>query len=209
MEALIEDSGGSLPTANPARTSHASGRASPLRIWLVDDDNEFRKTLAEVLARQHGIQCARDFSSPDALLSVLASKTGPEVILLDIEMRGRSGLDAIGPIKALSRETQVVMLTSFYDDRGHTRALAEGASDFLLKSDRLEEIVDRIRNPRRRVNARRRIAKPACSGHQHLSRAAGSSRASHRMTSGSPRPAGNPPSLLRKSVSLLHRLLMG
>lgn len=124
-------------------------------VWLVDDNDGFRSTLADVLGRQRGIQCARDFSSPDAVLSALASHVGPDVILLDVQMRDRNGLDAIGPIKALSRNTQVLMLTSSYDPEGYHRAIAEGASDFLLKSYTAEEIAKRIRNPSRRVNARR------------------------------------------------------
>lgn len=130
-------------------------------VWLVDDNDGFRSTLADVLGRQRGIQCARDFSSPDAVLSALASHVGPDVILLDVQMRDRNGLDAIGPIKALSRDTQVLMLTSSYDPEGYQRAIAEGASDFLLKSYTTDEIAQRIRNPSRRVNARR--SKPVAS----------------------------------------------
>jgi DNA-binding NtrC family response regulator len=138
-------------------------------VWLVDDNDGFRTTLADVLGRQRGIQCARDFSSPDAVLSALASQVGPDVILLDVQMRDRNGLDAIGPIKALSRDTQVLMLTSSYDPEGYQRAIAEGASDFLLKSYTADEIAQRIRNPSRRVNARR--SKPvgancAANGHR-------------------------------------------
>lgn len=131
-------------------------------VWLVDDNDSFRSTLADVLGRQRGIQCARDFSSPDAVLSALASHVGPDVILLDVQLRDHNGLDAIGPIKALSRDTQVLMLTSSYDPEGYQRAIAEGASDFLLKSYTTDEIAKRIRNPSRLVHARR--SKPLKAG---------------------------------------------
>ena len=153
---------GTSETAAPAhdgKISLGEGRTDTFNpnvsVWLVDDNDGFRTTLAEVLGHHRGIQCARDFSSPDAVLSALASQVGPDVILLDVQMRDRNGLDAIGPIKALSRETQVLMLTSSYDPAGYARALTEGASDFLLKSYTAEEIARRIRNPSRRVNARR------------------------------------------------------
>lgn len=131
-----------------------------ISVWLVDDNDSFRSALAELLGRQLGIQCARDFSSPDAALSGLASQAGPDVSLPDVQMQDRCGRDAIGPIKALSRDTQVLMLTTFFDSEGHTCAFAEGASDFLLKSYSAEEIAQRIRNPERRVNARSRRKKP-------------------------------------------------
>jgi DNA-binding response OmpR family regulator len=142
--------------SEPKDAEAPNNSKSPVCVWLVDDDNEFRGLLAETLARQEGIDCARDFSSPDAMLSVLASQIGPDVIVMDVHMGERNGLDAIGPIKALSRTTQVLMLTSLSDEIERKRALNEGASDFLLKSYTPEEIVERIRNPHRRVNARRR-----------------------------------------------------
>jgi DNA-binding response OmpR family regulator len=154
-ETTIPVAGGRIPV-----TADSTEAFTPaVSVWLVDDNDGFRATLADVLGRQRGIRCARDFSSPDAVLSALASHLGPDVILLDVQMRDRNGLDAIGPIKSLARETQVLMLTSSYDPEGHQRAIAEGASDFLLKSYTPDEIAQRIRNPSRRVNARR--SKPA------------------------------------------------
>ena len=164
-----------------------------LSVWLVDDNDAFRSTLADVLGRQRGIQCARDFSSPDAVLSVLASQVGPDVILLDVQMRDRNGLDAIGSIKALSRETQVLMLTSSYDPEGYHRALAEGASDFLLKSYSPDEIAQRIRNPKCRVNARPCRQKAAARG------------SAQSRTSGDIRP--RPSSLLRGSLRFFRTLI--
>ena len=139
----------------PVSTGTAGAFSANVSVWLVDDNDGFRATLADLLGRQRDIQCARDFSSPDAVLSALASHVGPDVILLDVQMRDQNGLDAIGPIKALARGTQVLMLTSSYDPEGYQRAIDEGASDFLLKSYTADEIAQRIRNPSRVVNARR------------------------------------------------------
>ena len=144
------------PVAAISEQPHVPPNFSNLSVWLVDDNDHFRHTLADLLGRMGGIQCSRHFSSPDAVLSTLASQMGPDVILLDVHMRDRNGLDAIGAIKALSRNTQVLMLTSMYDSGCYHRAIAEGASDFLLKSYSPEQIVERIHNPRRRVNSRRR-----------------------------------------------------
>jgi DNA-binding NarL/FixJ family response regulator len=159
-------------------TAGATEAFSPnVSVWLVDDNDAFRSTLADVLGRQRGIQCARDFSSPDAVLSALASHVGPDVILLDVQMRDQNGLDAIGPIKALSRETQVLMLTSSYDPEGYQRAISEGASDFLLKSYTAVEIAQRIRNPSRLVNARRsKPVKATCATSQARQSAASQKR---------------------------------
>jgi DNA-binding NarL/FixJ family response regulator len=136
-------------TAAAQTTADPEPKTAPARInvWLVDDDDGYRTLLAELLAAQQGIDCPRQFDSPDAALSALASKTGPDVLLLDIQMRDRNGLDAIRPIKSLARSTRVLMLTTFYDGGSHSRALEEGASGFLLKTCEVHRLVEHIREP--------------------------------------------------------------
>ena len=118
-----------------------------VRVWLVDDDDEIRTLVADLLSHLGGIECARHFSSPDALLSALASRPGPDVILLDVQLGDRNGLDAVRPIKSLTRSTRVLMFTTSNNQNWRERALCEGASDYLLKSDSMEHVAARIRNP--------------------------------------------------------------
>jgi DNA-binding NarL/FixJ family response regulator len=130
-----------------------------IRIWLVDDDDRLRSILAQGLQHFDGIQCAGDFNSPNAVLSALASRPGPDLILLDVQMGEQCGLDAIRPIRSLSRGTRVVMFTTCYDPERRRRAMADGASDFLLKGNLMEDVVARIRQlvlePPPRVRRRR------------------------------------------------------
>jgi CheY-like chemotaxis protein len=128
------------------RTPEAHPAPESLKVWLVDDNDDFRELFGSLLSRE-GIECQRDFPSADAALSALASKRGPDVLLLDVHMKGQNGLDAIRPIKSLARSTKVVMLTTFYDSERHSRAIRDGASDFLLKSYDFEELIGRIRKP--------------------------------------------------------------
>jgi DNA-binding NarL/FixJ family response regulator len=136
-----------------------------VRVWLVDDNDQIRTMVAELLNLQGGIECARHFSSPDALLSELASKPGPDVILLDVQMGERNGLDAVRPIKSLTRSTRVMMFTTCYNKVWRERALEDGASDYLLKSSPMENVAARIRCPANDPNPnacfRRRSFRPA------------------------------------------------
>jgi DNA-binding NarL/FixJ family response regulator len=137
--------------APAASTPTSADARSPINIWLVDDNQSLRGILMEILEKCEGLQCTATFHSPNAVLSALASKAGPDVILLDIQMGEASGLDAIRPIKALSRSTQVLMLTTFFDIDQKKKALTAGASGFLLKRFPIEQILDSIqeasRNP--------------------------------------------------------------
>ena len=146
MEEKTNTNDNTAVAQTPAASEPGTAPAS-INVWLVDDDDGYRMLLAELLATQQGIECPRQFDSPDAALSALASQTGPDVLLLDIHMRDRNGLDAIRPIKSLARSTRVLMLTTFYDGSSHSRALEEGASGFLLKTCAVHRLVEDIRKP--------------------------------------------------------------
>lgn len=120
---------------------------SPVKVWLVDDNARFRNLVAELLGEIKGIQCVRHFSSPTELLSTLASKVGPDVILLDIQMGNENGLDAVRPIKSLARSTRVLMFTTCFDPELRERALSDGASDFLMKGGPLDKLITSILQP--------------------------------------------------------------
>ncbi|HTL73378.1 MAG TPA: response regulator [bacterium] len=145
----------------PKEAAPNAGATENVSVWLVDDNDQLRTLVAEILGNHGGIICARHFSSPDALLSTLASKPGPDVILLDVQMGDRNGLDAVRPIKSLTRSTRVLMFTTCFNREWRERALGDGASDYLLKSDAMEKVAARIRCPANdpvpNLNARRRF----------------------------------------------------
>ena len=147
MEETSESTDRPAVAAIPIATAPVQSFAPPVKVWLVDDNDTLRNLVAETLGQFGGIDCARHFSSPDALLSTLASKPGPDVILLDVQMGDRNGLDAVRPIKSLTRSTRVLMYTTSYNRAWRERAMVDGASDYLLKSDSIERVIARIRNP--------------------------------------------------------------
>ena len=123
--------------------SSAPGSERP-RVWLVDDNLAFRSVLAELLADVSGFDCSREFSSTAAVLAALAREAPPEVILLDNQMPGGDGVDAVRPIKLLASSTRVLMLTTCFDSLLRHRVLRDGAADFLQKSYSVEQIAERI-----------------------------------------------------------------
>jgi len=113
------------------------------RTWHVDDSKNFRELLASFLVLQPGIKYERSLPSAESLLEALANDHPPDIILLDNRMDGMSGLDAIAPIKRLAPKTAVLILTTLYGPDDRARAFESGASDMLLKTLRVEEIVER------------------------------------------------------------------
>lgn len=115
-------------------------------VWSADDDAEVRKVMGQVLNQSRGVRLVRDFASAEALLQALEVAPAPHVILLDLRMKGMNGLEAIRPIKARAPQTHVIVFTSFFDHASRQKALAAGASDFLLKRLAADKIVDAIKN---------------------------------------------------------------
>src|SRR3954469_62936 len=109
-----------------------------LSLWLVDDHDEIRNLLAGLLQKEDVIECSRQFSSAEAMLKALAHETPPDVILTDLNMGGMSGIDSVGPVKAISSSTRVFVITTFYDSEKAALAFKAGAAGFLLKRDDME-----------------------------------------------------------------------
>jgi len=135
-----------------AATMTAGAGGGSIRIWLIDDNEPYRTLLAELLACESDFDCARMFPSAEAALLALGKnpELAPDVILLDIDMDGMSGLDAIEPLRRRAPNTHVLMLTAFFDSHRRACALRRGAADFLLKSYGFDQISRQIRRARER-----------------------------------------------------------
>ena len=115
-----------------------------LRILLVDDHDLFRKGIARLIDSQPDFQVvgeARD--GRDALEQ--AQKLEPQVILMDIEMPNWNGTEATRRIKSEMPLVFIIMLTVSDDDQNLFAAVRAGASGYLLKSVKPDELFQRLR----------------------------------------------------------------
>ena len=119
-------------------------QAARFAVWVVDDNAALRELFAHLLTKQPRIRCTRQFPSAEAVLATLAEERPPDMILLDINLGGQSGLSAIRPIKKLAPSVKVLMLTMFSNSHYEMEAFRPGASGFLLKSYRIDEITKLI-----------------------------------------------------------------
>jgi DNA-binding NarL/FixJ family response regulator len=110
-----------------------------MKILLVDDHPLFLEGLTNLL-EAHGLEVLGTAGDgKQALLK--ARELNPDVILMDIAMPVCSGLDAIGPIKTEMPQVKIVMLTSFDNDDNLFEPIKRGASGYLLKNLKAEELV--------------------------------------------------------------------
>ena len=114
------------------------------RVWLIEDNDSYRKALSRSLERSPGIACERQCRSIEEAVAVLKSDDNPDVILLDVQLPGSDGISALPTLQALAPECKVIVLTAFDDSEKIYRAICAGASGYLLKSARASEIVAAI-----------------------------------------------------------------
>jgi DNA-binding NarL/FixJ family response regulator len=92
-----------------------------------------------------GLDCPRHFPCPQSALQALQVEAPPDVVVLDVHLRGTNGVDAIAPLKAAAPGTRVLMLTTFFDHHTEAAARKAGAVGFLLKSYSCQQIAESIR----------------------------------------------------------------
>lgn len=114
-----------------------------VRVLLVDDDELMRAGLRAVLSVDQAIQVVGEASSGRAALSAVRSY-GPDLVLMDVRMPDLDGIAATREVLAASPEVRVVILTTFEQDEYIFGALSAGASGFLLKRTRPEELLAAI-----------------------------------------------------------------
>lgn len=103
-----------------------------ITVSIVDDEADLRRHIAGYLAAAGNIRCKSSYSSAEEALEHLPEDK-PDVILMDINLGEMDGIECVRRLTALMPEAQVLMLTVFEDTEQIFRALAAGASGYLLK----------------------------------------------------------------------------
>ena len=103
-----------------------------ISVAIVDDEKELRESIATFINGSPGFRCVSAYSNARAALQGLPTDR-PDVVLMDINMAGMTGIECVEKLKAMTPEVQIVMLTVYEDTDQIFRALAAGASGYLLK----------------------------------------------------------------------------
>ncbi|MCH8745328.1 MAG: response regulator transcription factor [Chloroflexi bacterium] len=130
--------------------------AKTLRVLVVDDHDIVRKGLTTLISRQHDLSVAGEAGTAAEAVAK-ASELAPDVVVLDIRLPDASGIEACRDIRSQNSNIKVLMLTSYSDEEAVMGSIMAGASGYLLKEIRSQEIVEAIRQ----VGAGRSLLDPA------------------------------------------------
>jgi len=89
--------------------------ASKKQIAIVEDNVKIRDLIQQFLNMQADMECRNAFSSVENLLAVMREGDMPDIVLMDIDLEGMSGIDGMKLIKSKYPEVEIIMLTVYHD----------------------------------------------------------------------------------------------
>jgi DNA-binding NarL/FixJ family response regulator len=115
------------------------------RVSVIEDDVRLRGLFAGWLGREPGLRLVGEFGDGESALKALPQQS-PDVVLVDINLPGMDGVECVRRLKPAMPKTQFVMVTVYEDAKRIVGALAAGASGYLLKRAKRDELLDAIRD---------------------------------------------------------------
>lgn len=112
-------------------------------ILIYEDNIDLREALVHLINSSANYVCAGAFDNCRRVISDLTA-INPDVILMDIDLPGRNGIEAVRLIREVNREVKIIMLTVFDNQRSIIDAICSGASGYLLKKHCFEQLFSAI-----------------------------------------------------------------
>lgn len=116
-------------------------------IWILEDHEVFAKQIRRLISSEDDMECTMHFTSAEDLFDKLCySKDRPDVLLLDLGLPRRGGLEVLSEVRAALPDLKVLILSSADDREKVYRAICNGASGYLLKTSDPDDILSGIRD---------------------------------------------------------------
>ncbi|MEL6151020.1 MAG: protein kinase [Chloroflexota bacterium] len=140
LDAVVDVPG---PAIEARRTATVQFKKRTIRVMLADDHNVLRKTLTSFLEQREDIVVVGEAENGEAALQQ-ATALLPDVLILDLNMPGMSGLEVLPKIKQEAPSVKVLVLTGREEDWYIVQALRAGANGYLMKSGDEGELIEGI-----------------------------------------------------------------
>lgn len=116
-----------------------------IEVWLVEDNEVYRRGLVKALDSAIGIHCSGKFDRAETALEAILKTSSPDVILLDVGLPGMDGLTALEAFRRRIPDCNIVILTVFNDPDKIFKAVCSGANGYLLKTKSSSSVVNAVR----------------------------------------------------------------
>ncbi|MEI6890802.1 MAG: response regulator transcription factor [Pontiella sp.] len=122
---------------------------NPINILLIEDSPEYREVVSLAIENESGMELVNKFGAAEVALRSLqdpSSRSIPDLVLLDLNLPGMHGLDAIPWIIKYAPNAKIIILTQSNKEADVLRAISLGAAGYLLKASTLQQIKEGIRS---------------------------------------------------------------
>lgn len=174
---------------------------SAIQVMLVDDHEMMRQGLRAILEQENDINIVAEAGSGEALLHQLQNGIMPDVVLMDLQMKGMSGVEATKRLKHFMPMVQVVGLSALEEDHAALAMHRAGAYSYVVKSAAAAELVQNVRaaNSQRLMSARGQYGEDE----------GGSKRTRQANTMKRIRKHRAPHNLTRRELDVIRTLMLG
>ncbi len=118
-----------------------ANQENQVSIWIIEDNEMLRNSLASVINQTDALTCPLTFSSCESAIDAMENGHTCDIMLLDIGLPGMSGIDGIPFLTNLSPSTQILVFTVHEDADNVFDAICAGASGYLLKPSSSEDVI--------------------------------------------------------------------
>jgi DNA-binding NarL/FixJ family response regulator len=122
-----------------------NGSSCLIAVAIVEDDDDIRAGLAKLIDRTKGFSCVCAYRDCETALPEIANDK-PDVVLMDIQLPGMSGIAGVQRLKEILPATDIIMLTIHDDDELVFQSLCAGATGYLVKNTKPAKILEAIRD---------------------------------------------------------------
>ncbi|NOX19448.1 MAG: response regulator transcription factor [Chlorobi bacterium] len=116
-----------------------------IKVIIVEDIKTIRDGLSALVNGADELTCAAAYASCEDMLEEI-EQIEPDVILMDIKLKGITGIEGVRRVKKLPLETSIIMLTVHEDNQNIFDSLMAGADGYLLKTTRTIQIIEAIKD---------------------------------------------------------------
>lgn len=115
-----------------------------IQVSIIEDQNEIREMLEILVKGSAGLSLLSSYANAESALQELPSEK-PDVLLVDINLPGMSGIEVVSKLSSLMTQTQFIICTAIEDNEVIFKALKAGANGYIVKSDTSVKLIESIK----------------------------------------------------------------